>query len=138
VQADTLDSGLGDGDWFDGALYATSGDELFRSSDGFTWERVLGFPDVTNLVTRGAALKAGGDVVVYSGIDRVDANRPVENRTWCVASGAALVVHTSVNGVDWETSRIDLPIPGRQSTSKTGRNGSRSASSSICAETRAG
>lgn len=94
---------LDDGVWFQGALYAISDGELFRSSDGFTWEQLPGPPDVASLHPS-QGLETGGGLLVYAGVDEVDGSG-------CALPGDAIVVHTSIDGVDWKTSRIDLPIP---------------------------
>ena len=102
------DESPGDGVWFQGALYATSRGDLFRSSDGFTWELLPGPPDVANL--QGFhGLETDGGLLVYAGVDGV------EGSSGCTLPGDAIVVHTSNNGVDWKTSRIDLPIPDTSS-----------------------
>jgi len=89
------------GEWFNGALYVLSSDsrgvgnsqQLFRSSDGFTWELVPGLPGASGF--RRSMLQTDGERLVN-----------VVNR-----SSGSIQVNTSTNGTDWISSSIVLPIP---------------------------
>ena len=48
---------------------------------------------------------------MYVGEDEVDGLE-------CAIPGHEIVVHTSINGVDWKTSRIELPIPDSSTPSR--------------------
>jgi len=107
------------GEWFKGALYVVSfvpGDsqQLFRSTDGFTWELVPGLPEASDI--QRTMLQTDGDRLV----NVVMPSKAVggDNRTY--RSDAAIQVNTSTNGVDWTSSRITLPIPEEFNTAGTG------------------
>jgi hypothetical protein len=89
--------------WFRGALYALSSGELFRSSNGMNWEPVPGPPDAASL-PRSQGLETGGGLLLY-----VEGEN--EGGSLCALPGDAIVVHSSADGADWKTSRINLPIP---------------------------
>lgn len=98
---------LGGGVWFNSALYVTShhftaydvgdsvGNTVFRSPDGLTWERVPGLPIATNV----------GRSMLYTDGDRL-VNVVVKE------SDNSIEVNTSIDGEDWVSSRIQIPIPG--------------------------
>jgi len=107
VQAEApTDGELRGGEWFRGALYVLSSDggdsqQLFRSTDGFTWELVPGLPEASDI--RHSMLQTDGDRLINV-VMPVDGNRGI-------AEDASIQVNTSTNGADWVSSRIELPIP---------------------------
>jgi len=84
----------GSGEWFDGSLFVLSDDaaRLFRSSDGFTWESVPGFPSSGE--SQDSMLQADDDRLVN------------------VVIGGPIRINISANGEDWLSSTIDVPILG--------------------------
>jgi hypothetical protein len=98
------DGQLGDGVWFKGALYALaeSTTDLYRTTDGFTWEHVPGLPEVTGDIRR-SMLQTDGERLVNV-VMPGDGGSAVNN-------DEGILVNTSTNGVDWISSTIKVPVP---------------------------
>lgn len=110
VQAAAPTNGeLNSGEWFNGALYVLSFDreerspihELLRSTDGFTWEHVPGFPSSAGIER--SMLQTDGNRLVNVAMPE-DGNRGI-------GDDAFITVNTSANGDDWISSTITLPVP---------------------------
>lgn len=88
----------GSGEWFDGSLFVLSDNpaRLFRSSDGFTWASVPGFPGSSGDV-QDNMLQADDDRLVNVVIPE---------------SGGPIRINVSTNGEDWLSSAIDVPMLG--------------------------
>jgi hypothetical protein len=105
VQAELPTQGqLRDGVWFKGATYALawSTTDLYRTTDGFTWEHVPGLPDVPWDVRR-SMLQTDGERLV-SVLMPADGARGIRD-------DAFIQISTSTNGVDWTSSTIKMPVP---------------------------
>jgi hypothetical protein len=91
-----VEGALGNGTWFNGALYALSDveGELLRSVDGVVWESVPGPPSATN--ARHRMLQSDGDRLVLLVMPR---------------DGDSILVNISSNGRDWISSTIETPAP---------------------------
>ena len=89
--------------WHKGALYVVGigGQELFRSVDGASWELLPGFPpgDDRGLETDGVRLVSAGSLV------------PPVGSGYCIGSDAFFEINTSTNGVEWTSSKVQLPVP---------------------------
>lgn len=109
IQAELpTDGELEDGVWFKGAMYALeeSTTDLYRTTDGFTWQHVSGLPDVTGNIRR-SMLQTDGEHLV-------NVVMPGDGGS-SIGNGGGIVVSTSTNGVDWVSSTITLPIPSGSS-----------------------
>jgi len=90
--------------WYQGALYVAAWDDgyvLYRTVDGFTWELLPGFPagDMRHLETDGVRLVTAASAVPPAGSGN------------CAGRDGFFEVSTSTNGVDWTSSKIQLPVP---------------------------
>jgi hypothetical protein len=91
-----VEGALGNGTWFNGALYALTDvdGELLRSVDGVVWESVPGLPSATN--ARHRMLQSDGDRLVLVVMPR---------------DGNSILVNSSPNGREWISSTIETPAP---------------------------
>lgn len=94
--------------WFNDSLNAFSWDgdvvDVYRSVDGFDWELI---PDI------GEISRWGGDI-------QTDGTRLVnvvgtESYGSCMRADDAITINTSVDGVAWTSSEIEVPLPATSS-----------------------